>query len=334
MKDASSWISEIRYKRDRGVPLNVRVSIDDMWNAYLETLSSGRGLAPGTHYGYRKKYLKYIEPFFRNIDMTTLSNEAHERFINWLKTHKISTATVNRIRSLTQAIYSKAIKKKKFNGIFKENPYQFIEKQEENRPEIEYWNREEVTQFLEATKETPHYPLWVLILNTGLRIGEAVALQRCQVDMTADILCIDRLFCKQSKQILMRPKGKLTRYIGLKQRRVVRETLYPILPKEGLIFKNENGGVMNPRILLQWFLPKYCKAAGVKNIGLHGMRHTFAANFMMAGGNIWDLSKELGHSTVELTNKHYAHFSQNHTQERGGVVEFGSGKVIKVEFGK
>ena len=43
-------------------------------------------------------------------------------------------------------------------------------------------------------------------------------------------------------------------------------------------------------------------------IGFHGLRHTFASHFMMAGGNILTLQKLLGHSSVAVTMK-YAHLA-------------------------
>ena len=49
--------------------------------------------------------------------------------------------------------------------------------------------------------------------------------------------------------------------------------------------------------------------AGVdKKLRLHDLRHTFAGLFLTSGGDIFKLSKILGHSGVAITEDVYAHF--------------------------
>lgn len=48
--------------------------------------------------------------------------------------------------------------------------------------------------------------------------------------------------------------------------------------------------------------------AGVpKKLRLHDLRHTFAGLFLASGGDIFKLSKILGHSSVAITQQVYAH---------------------------
>lgn len=67
---------------------------------------------------------------------------------------------------------------------------------------------------------------------------------------------------------------------------------------------------------------RFCKAqgrAGVTNkICFHALRHTFASNYMMNGGNVFDLQKLLGHTDIKMTMR-YAHFTPDHLQ---GSVKF------------
>jgi integrase len=51
---------------------------------------------------------------------------------------------------------------------------------------------------------------------------------------------------------------------------------------------------------------KVFKKAGVGHTS-HDLRHTFAAAFLEAGGDIRLLSKALGHSSITVTEKYYAH---------------------------
>ncbi len=65
------------------------------------------------------------------------------------------------------------------------------------------------------------------------------------------------------------------------------------------------------------------KKAGIDNvITFHDLRHTFASQFMMNGGNIYDLQKILGHSKTDMTQI-YAHLSPDHLQRASNIISFG-----------
>jgi integrase len=54
---------------------------------------------------------------------------------------------------------------------------------------------------------------------------------------------------------------------------------------------------------------KVCKKAGVKHTS-HDLRHTFAAYFLEEGNSTELLSKALGHSDIEITQRYYSHFTK------------------------
>ncbi|HLE12435.1 MAG TPA: tyrosine-type recombinase/integrase [Bacteriovoracaceae bacterium] len=71
--------------------------------------------------------------------------------------------------------------------------------------------------------------------------------------------------------------------------------------------------------------------AGIKNkIRFHDMRHTFASQFMMSGGSLFDLQKILGHTDVKMTLR-YAHFSSDHLQKSVQFMDFGVGHSEQIE---
>jgi len=53
---------------------------------------------------------------------------------------------------------------------------------------------------------------------------------------------------------------------------------------------------------------KVFKKADVEHTS-HDLRHTYAATFLESGGDIRLLSKALGHSSITVTEKYYAHFT-------------------------
>lgn len=53
------------------------------------------------------------------------------------------------------------------------------------------------------------------------------------------------------------------------------------------------------------------------------MRHTYASQFVMAGGKLEVLQKLLGHKTLEMTQR-YAHLAKEVIREASNVVTFGN----------
>src|SRR5262249_8010484 len=49
------------------------------------------------------------------------------------------------------------------------------------------------------------------------------------------------------------------------------------------------------------------KRLGIPHLSPHTLRHTFAMRFLQADGDIYVLSKLLGHSSVSITERHDAH---------------------------
>jgi integrase len=58
---------------------------------------------------------------------------------------------------------------------------------------------------------------------------------------------------------------------------------------------------------MRQIITRACRDAGVDYFGPHTLRHTFATRYLQSGGDIYTLSKILGHSSVKITEKVYAH---------------------------
>lgn len=62
----------------------------------------------------------------------------------------------------------------------------------------------------------------------------------------------------------------------------------------------------NPQRLRE-VLAEGCARARIPTLSPHALRHTFGTRWLQAGGDIYKLSKILGHSSVAVTEAHYAH---------------------------
>lgn len=324
--EAKAWVNEKRYKRDQGFPSYVgKVTVEVLFNAYLK-FAETEDRAPSTLIRAKQNFHLHIMPFYEDHDIRNVSLAEHESFKNVLKKKGLSSATINRVRSLMLVMFNVAIKRDLF-GITS-NPFQRVGKLKEIQKSIVYWNTEEINLFLESEKESFYYPMWVTWLNTGLRVGELIALDQEQIDTFANVLTVDRTWCNKTYAVVRATKGKGKREVGLNP--VVQKVLYSCL-KKGRVFTQENGKPLSHPELYKRIIPRACKKAGVKFLNPHGFRHTYGAQYMMHGGNLWDLQKQLGHSEVNVTDKYYAHFSKEHIAKRAGVISLGE-NVLRVNF--
>ena len=74
---------------------------------------------------------------------------------------------------------------------------------------------------------------------------------------------------------------------------------------EDYLFPNTANDYLTPAALAHAFA-KYCKNRGCKHTNIHGLRHSFALNWVRNGGSEFKLQKILGHTTLDMTRRYVA----------------------------
>lgn len=71
-----------------------------------------------------------------------------------------------------------------------------------------------------------------------------------------------------------------------------------------------------------------CKAGNIEpRLRFHELRHTYASLYLMAGGGLPDLAKQLGHTTTRMVEKHYGHLADHYRAKQ--AEEFAPSLGIK-----
>lgn len=330
-KQADKWQNQVRALRDQGKTVTTGfITVQQMFDAYLE-YAEEQGRSTGTIDTAKSRFYQHILPGYGPyLNMTTVSKEEHRTFLRMLLKKGIAPSTRNRVRTLIRTMYSVAINDELFGGVFLTNPFDGIKAVHEVQKAIHYWNQEQTDQFLEANQNSHYYPLFLFLLRTGLRIGEALGVHAEQIDKKMQLLTVDRQFDSAKNEIVYRTKGKRTRHIYLINE--VMEAIFPLLTNIGPIFKSEEGTMLTSDHFRKAIFPRACKKADLTVINPHATRHSFAANYLMRGGDLWDLSKILGHTSTVLTEQRYAHFNLQHVRNRMEVIERKE-NVIRANFG-
>jgi len=168
------------------------------------------------------------------------------------------------------------------------------------RKVISTFSQEQIQRILSAIdKKSSHgfrnHIMILLLLDTGVRLSELINLQVDDIDFL-------------QSYILVKGKGNKERVVpfGSQVRRILRRYIMhfrpePDSPRTGEVFLTEDGLPLKPRAVQSMLLrlSKKAKISGIRCTP-HRFRHTFAKQYLMAGGDIFSLQKILGHTSLEV----------------------------------
>ena len=188
------------------------------------------------------------------------------------------------------------------------------------RRELQTWTTDEVRQFLFVTRDDRLAAAWRLLAATGMRRGEALGLHWAAVDTKVGRLQINRsLSMVDDKLVWDAPKTSRSRrsisiddetLAVLKQHRKrqleERVKAGELWDERDLVFCDELGRELHPNRFTRAF-GQAARRAGVSQIRLHDLRHTWATLALQAGVHPKVVSERLGHATTGITLDLYSH---------------------------
>ena len=141
----------------------------------------------------------------------------------------------------------------------------------------------------------------MLLLDTGLRIGELVNLKMDDVHMDEGYL---KVMGKGKKERIV-PMGNIAQ--KALQRYLFRFRPKPTNPVINNVFLSISSQPLTENSMKLMFT-RLAKRAGVYRLHAHLCRHAFAINYLLNGGDVFSLRNILGHTSLDMVN-HYLHFT-------------------------
>ncbi|MGB3331144.1 MAG: hypothetical protein WBA46_19440, partial [Thermomicrobiales bacterium] len=126
----------------------------------------------GTAYTRSWQWRKYIEPSLADVKLISVTKPRCQQIVNEL-TAQHKPAMVRNVYALLASILKGAT----LDGYITRNPALGVELPRERRPDHDVWTPQQVRAFLESARESPNFPIYHLLLTTGMRNGEALALR-------------------------------------------------------------------------------------------------------------------------------------------------------------
>lgn len=286
------------------------------------------GLKPRTLESYQCQIKNHIRPALGEIQLEALKAHTIQHFYNSLSKGKLSPKSVKIIhgvlhRSLQQAV---AI------GYLRVNPSNACILPRMERRELAPLDDDAIRRLMEALKGHTYEHLFLLMLFTGLREGEALGLTWDCVDLKNGTLLINKQL-QQAKgedgkraYSLTSPKSGRWRKITLAdfvvdllRKQKTRQQRWqlragPAWENSGLVFTNELGGHHSPYTVYHNF-KRLAASIGCPDARVHDLRHSYAVAAIKSGDDIKTVQGNLGHATASFTLDVYGHVTDQMKRE-------------------
>ncbi len=284
---------------------------------------------PSTHETYKSALEQHICPAFghkqlidiKRADIKSFLFEKQKEFEVEIrgekKIKKLSSATVRNLKAYLSCIFAQAVD----DELIESNPAAKAGKLIKKTPQTTNANPltwEEKATFENTLKEhyQQYYPLFLTALRTGLRVGELIALQPGDLDFNGKFIEVKRSIVRGQKTT---PKSGKARRVDMSSElcTVLKQHLLN-RKKEKLkrgwketpewLFYNQEGHLIDINNLRRRIFHKALDKAGLRQIRIHDLRHTYATMRIASGHNIADVSKQLGHHSIKVTVDIYYHW--------------------------
>ena len=321
-KDAQKILTAILRKLDMGELLlePSTQTVEAYCEDWLSDIAQGR-LAKSTFKNYCHYLRKQVYPAVGKQKLVRLASRDVQKLYGALSARGLSGRTVR----YTHTVLNSALEHAVSQRLIPSNPCKYTQLPRLDTKEMNAMNETERAAFMEAATQNRMHVYFALLLATGLRPAEGLALRWGDFDPVGKTLRITRtLEYVSGKAYFKEPKTKRSRRtINLHDGTVAlllehRQT--GLMPGE-LIFSTLNGEPFNTTNMLNRYFKPCLVEAGlatvettqkgteriVSKFRMYDLRHTHATMLLEANVNPKIVSERLGHASVSLTLDTYSH---------------------------
>ncbi|MEW5569574.1 tyrosine-type recombinase/integrase [Rossellomorea marisflavi] len=327
-KEAQLHASKAEDKIRSGVEQDGSELLKDYLYEWLEDYKQGN-VRKNTYILHERNVKTKIVPYFKDIKLNAITPIMYQKFINYLSKEGYSKRTVEIIHTTMSNALKTAVRPLKK---LSENPCDgvTIPKQTKSKSEkdLEYINSSDVNTFLRLARQDNYlyYIFFRTLLETGMRKGEAAALQRSDVDLKNGYIEINKSLDFQVKEeesvfgdtktyesrrrikIGSALNKELTNHLKwINENKVVFNEVYR--HDYDLFFCRENGEPLPKSTLFNSFR-RITNKMGIPPLPIHGLRHTHAVMLLESGADLKFVSDRLGHKDIQITANVYSHISK------------------------
>jgi integrase len=277
-----------------------------------------RPMKPSTFAGYCSLIDKHLNPFFGAMSLGKIRPVAIDKDFRAQLPEDLAENTKRNILMLLRTMLQSAAEWDLLPG----NPFTARRKVHVPASPREKKGRaltpEEITKLLN-TCEGETKTIVAATLLTGMRRAEVFGLRESDIDLEKNLIQVQQtIFWKQGKTwnpeehgpVFVAPKSKASiRKIDLSPalRKMLLEHRLRKGNAEGLVFANPDGSPRDPRSFAKYEFRPAVKIAGLGKVRFHDLRHTFGSLKIAQGEDLLYVSRQMGHSSINITVDIYGH---------------------------
>jgi len=345
-KEAEAEMHRIANELTTGVYVEPsKLTLSEYLDQWLENHSKTR-LSPMSAFRYKKEIENRIKPVIGHIRLEHLTPLAIQSFVDeiekagWLKSDKPLSAEMI---TYDLKIIKRALKQAVKWGLIPRNPASDIAApQATKNKEMNILTEEQIKNLLSTLKTGKDFQKYVLILllvSTGLRLGEALALTWDDIDFEPEneVILVNKTIQRVDGEILIKPPktessnrkvtidpilaAALKRHsTKQKERRLMLGSKWK--GKGNHVFTGPTGGLTVNSTIENWWI-QFRKQNGLEGIRLHDMRHTHATHLLASGKiDIKTIAQRLGHKNAAMTLNIYSHVLPAKEREAAKVMSY------------
>jgi integrase len=257
-----------------------------------------------------------------------------EQLAERVQAGELAGKTVNNTLTTLTVCLNDAVK----DGLIATNPAIGVPRFPQAHTERDYLRLHEIPVYLDSCS-TEYEPLAALLVGTGARISEALAIRPSdlKLDTTGEWVTIARALKQDGTIGSTKSRRARSVEIGPKLARRLenhlaeRQHVYPEANDAGSLFiaphrgrRKQAARSTSSRELLPpdrrtvggWHA-QTLQSAALRHMPLHSLRHTAAAAWLAAGNSLLYVQQQLGHHDLSTTSNYYGHLERHHNPTRG-----------------
>jgi integrase len=288
-------VQEGRYIKLKNLRKHTFNELTDQYDNFVEKQRS---------YPSKKYIIKKLKTQFRNIPLVKFNSALLEQF----QTDKLNTgckpATVNRYIATLKHMFTKALD---WEMVSEDtiNKVKKVKQLEENNKRLRYLSPEECQTLINSCDDYLQ-PIVITALHTGMRKTEILKLKRNHVDM------------KNGFINLSDTKSGKRRSIHINK--TLQEMLNSLVPRLDIPYVFFNPRTEKPYTDVKKAFNNACEKAKITDFRFHDLRHTFASQLLMGGGDLVALKEILGHADIKMTLR-YSHLASAHMKKAVNMLD-------------
>lgn len=281
---------------DSGLPSSMLVHISEFFKSLVRRNLSISSLVQHFH-AFKRFFL-----FINSLGISRLEFVDREHlgtFIEYLQDDNLMSSSINWYLRSLYAIFGFLVEKNVISPDIMKNKFRL------KMPDVlpKAIDPDDIKLFLSVINTARERALILVLLRTGIRIGELLGTKIIDINFTEKKIEIP--------QALKTYEGRIV-YMGDDACFALKNWLKDRLPGREYIFYGSGNREKLSYAMARVLFIKYMQKAGLSHKGytLHCLRHTFASELLNAGMRLECLQVLLGHQDIEMTRR-YARLTDN-----------------------